>query len=423
MTTLQANHSGKAKAANVVVAPPPEAAIGHQLARVLYIASMLLLLIGMWILIDPYERRTGTKLHVYITLFAFEAYMWLLLGLARWQRRAGLQRDTANSAFYTLLLTGFLFIALDELYLIAAGEAYFATMVAVGLSVTRLLAARRWLGIHLPRAPLAYCMGWLVLIAGAAPAFHLLVDNKEAQISLACGLCWIVALYAVAHLALVTKERSKHRPSKAQPLAAWTTPWSLLTVAALMAALQLRAAMYGVFVDPAWWYFSPMILGGTLVGVALAHATGQGQPYAWVAFVTAAAYCLAATGDHVHPPLPDIWQSLPANLLAEPFYSPAGFALLMLVAIGILLKQIGFVLLAVALPLGFGFVMAAKAISTRTYGKGLSVLAGAFALLGAGGALQWYQHRRQERRLSGPAPLENSTVNVTPADTGNKETQ
>lgn len=420
MTTLQSNLPNNPQPAKVM-ATPPDAAIGHQLARVFYLVSMLLLLIGMWILIDPYERRTGAKLHVYITLFAFEAYMWLLLGLARWQRRAGLARDVGNSALYAALLTGFLFIALDELYLIAAKEAYIATCLAVALSIAKLLRARQWLGINLPRPALAYCVGWLLLIAAAAPALHSLVDNKDAQIGLAYGLCWVAALYTVAHLPLVMGQRRPGFAPARQPLAAWTTPWSVLAIAALMAALQLRAAMYGAFVDPAWWYFSPLVLAAALVGIALAHATRRGCPYAWLAFATAGFYCLAAATDNVHPPLPGAWQHLPANLLAQPLYSPAGFGLLLLLIIGALLKQIGFILLAVALPLGYGSVLTAKAISTKTYGKGLSVLAGAFALLGAGAALQWYQHRRQHTPLPGPTPSLNPTTDAAPTGAGNTD--
>ena len=59
--------------------------VTHQLARFLYWCSLLLLLAGMWVLIDPFHRKVGQTLHVYITLAAFELYIWLLLILAGWQ--------------------------------------------------------------------------------------------------------------------------------------------------------------------------------------------------------------------------------------------------------------------------------------------------------------------------------------------------
>ena len=59
----------------------------HQLARVSYWLSLLLLVAGMYVLIDPLHRQRRETVHVYITLGAFELYIWLLLCLGRWQRR------------------------------------------------------------------------------------------------------------------------------------------------------------------------------------------------------------------------------------------------------------------------------------------------------------------------------------------------
>ena len=47
-------------------------------ARMFYWLSMLLLLAGAWVLIDPFERQRGETGHIFLTLAAFEVYIWLL---------------------------------------------------------------------------------------------------------------------------------------------------------------------------------------------------------------------------------------------------------------------------------------------------------------------------------------------------------
>ena len=45
---------------------------------------------GIWVLVDPFHRVGGRTVHLYMTLGAFEAYIWMLLVLGRWQMRKGL---------------------------------------------------------------------------------------------------------------------------------------------------------------------------------------------------------------------------------------------------------------------------------------------------------------------------------------------
>ena len=116
-----------------------------QLTGLIYWVSLILLLSGMWILIDPYQRDTGQRGHVYITLVAFEIYVWLLLLLARWQCRHLFISFSVRSAIFAVVLVGVMFIAMNELHMAKNGEAYFLSPLLVLLSVAKLYAAGRWL--------------------------------------------------------------------------------------------------------------------------------------------------------------------------------------------------------------------------------------------------------------------------------------
>ena len=61
----------------------------NQVARILYLLSLLLLLAGAGLMINPHGRRTGEIVQVFITLAAFELYAWALLGLLCWHTRRG----------------------------------------------------------------------------------------------------------------------------------------------------------------------------------------------------------------------------------------------------------------------------------------------------------------------------------------------
>jgi hypothetical protein len=133
----------------------------HRCARFLYCLSLLFLLSGTWVLIDPLGRRCGETLHIYITLAAFEVYIWLLLGLARWQLRRTLTSDTVRSgAFLTLLLViAGLLMRRRWLFVLAAGP---GLMLGTSKGIEAFCNWRHARGFALLAA------AFVVLAAGAA---------------------------------------------------------------------------------------------------------------------------------------------------------------------------------------------------------------------------------------------------------------
>ena len=197
-------------------------AIGlHNLARILYWISLLLLLLGIWILIDPNQRKTGQTVQVYITLAAFEVYMWLLLILARWQISRVLSSDAARSGVFALVLVGFVFIALNELYMAFQGLAYGLSGLIVISTLAKLFAARRWMQFPLPGPILASCCLWILMLALPAPLLSAYTENNRTQHSLAYLFCWLVTLIVAGHLILVRWQMYRDRQKVVQPLKQW----------------------------------------------------------------------------------------------------------------------------------------------------------------------------------------------------------
>ena len=121
------------------------------LARMFYWLSMLLLLVGGGILIDPSHRQTGITIHIYITLAAFELYTWLLMLLARWQAGRGMASDVARSGIFAMVLQGLMFVAVNDLHQAAVNQGLAAMVVVALLVAAKLPLASRWLGFALPR--------------------------------------------------------------------------------------------------------------------------------------------------------------------------------------------------------------------------------------------------------------------------------
>ena len=204
--------------------------IVHRFARILYWSSMLLLLAGMWIMIDPYNRKSGATSHIYFTLGAFDLYMWLLLGLARWQKSKRLIADAARSGIFATFLTGLLFIALNELHMASSSMAYLISVVAVVLTFGKVFAAKRWLGLSFPSPLLALFCVWVIILAIPAPIIRTLLPDKSAQHVAAYFFCWLVALIIAGYIPVIKWQNINGWKKDSQPIGQWWIPWLLVGI-------------------------------------------------------------------------------------------------------------------------------------------------------------------------------------------------
>ncbi len=380
----------------------------HRLAGVLYWASLLLLLAGMWVLIDPYRHSCGETVQIYVTLGAFEVYVWLLLGLGRWQLGKGLIRDTARSGLFAVVLTGLLFIALNELHVASSTGACAVAVVAVILAVAKLGVARQWFGLTMPRPLLVLSAVWVIVLAVPAPLFQALSSDRSLQHQVAFLACWLVALFVGSHLLLVAWQVRRGFGGNDRPLGQWWVPWLVVAVFAGVTTAQLHSLMYGLFVDSARWYFTPIAVAAGVVAVALGHACGRRYREAWGVLSLAMLYGLWA----LPSPMPRAlrlwkltWLGSWVDYVAHPVYPNVALACVLFVVAGWVAGRWWLASVALIAPTMASTVKGGQAMSGWRHGKGTAMLLGAFVLLGLAAAVQWWQERRSVARLAHlPAP-------------------
>jgi len=366
--------------------------IVHQFAGFLYWVSMLLLLAGMWALISPFHRQVGLTGHIYITLGAFEVYIWLLLILGRWQLKMDLVKDAGRSGIFALVLSGFMFHVLNELYMAAAGQGYVAAVCAAGLTVMRMAAAKRWLGLHLPRRLMAAWVGWVVLMTLPPMILRLASAQKDHQYLAAYIICWAMAFYVAGHILLVAWQKRQGWLSGAGQFGQWWIGWMVSAILGGLAAAQLYAVMRSMFVDGGQWYFIPIYLAAGVVTLCLCDARGRHYAGGIMVSVLAIIHALVFIMGH-DTLLMQTPQLLAGGFAARPLYMNALFAALLLGWAWIVLRQTWQLLLAVIGPAGYTGFQITLAVMKWRYGKGVALLLGAFAALGAAALLQWWYER------------------------------
>jgi len=372
----------------------------HSFARFLYWVSILLLLVGIWILIDPYNRKTGETACVYITLGAFELYMWLLLGLARWQISKNLFTDAARSGIFTLVLTGFLFIALNELYLAAAGIAHWFSIGALILALVKLRLALRWYRWKIPAPLLFLVIVWLVILASLSPVLRLSITDKPTQHVIVYVTCWLVAVFTACHLLAARWQKHKGFQTDSRPFSKWWIPWLLLAILVVLVVLQLYSAMWGLFVDWAQWYFSPIFLAIGVLAITLSHISGKRYAETWAVMGMTIMHAVLASHDGLPKEFPSVTQGVLAYLV-HPLY-PSGLFVSILFALNwILMQQWWFLCLALVAPVSAGAAKISQTLWNSRHGKGIAIVLGAFLLLVIGAGLQWVQVHWEQRRSKG----------------------
>ncbi len=382
----------------------------HKLARFFYWCSLLLLLAGMWVLIDPFHRKTGATSHIYITLISFELYMWLLLVLGRWQLRHELISDAARVGLFTLALIGFEFFALNELYMAAGTVAYFITLAAMVSTGFKFFAAIRWLGIALP-APLGMMSAaWVLLLAMPAPLLKGLESSKSVQHLAAYGFCWVLAVFAGAHLPLVAWQKKAGLKKRDLPFGQWYVPWIILSALGFLAVVQIYSAMDGLFVGWNQNYFSPLGFAVAVVAITLWHVAGRKPINAWIFLAIAAAHLLIFHHTPLPKGFPQYWSDT-IHLGADPLISNGIFVTLLFAMDWWLFRVAWMVPLAGMFPTGFAITRGFQFMLHKQQGRGIALVLASFLLLAAGAALQWMQINRKPENYA----IEPLTDPVAPA--------
>ena len=389
--------------------PAVKITINH-FARLFYWASLILLLAGAWSLIDPLHRRPGRTLHIYVTLGAFELYMWLLLVLAGWQRSKGLIADASRSGIFAAVLSGLLFVAINEMHMAAPFEGRWISLAAVVLTVLRLLAARKFVGLSLPWPHFAACCAWIAAMALPPAIIRSVIPDsttdpdKTSQNALGLLACWFAALIAAGHLGLVAWQRRRGWRSGDGPWGRWWTPWVVVAIVGAAAIVQLVSTLWGMYVDWAYWYLSPIGLAVGMVAVALSHARGQYRAATWMLLGSMVVFALAAVQDPAPCELPLSWIDGPARYLVHPIYSNGALISVLLAATAWAAHSPWMIPMALLAPTGLGLTKTLQAALKWRYGKEGAMLLGALMLLCVGALVQWWGTRRKADSDDGFSP-------------------
>ena len=269
--------------------------MAHQLANIIYWASIILLLIGARELISPGTRKPGDTIQIFITLISFELYMWLLVILNKWHYTKKLLTDSVRSIIFTLALTGFFYMNLNELYLISG---QYGAIVSCGAFISCLLRMEimfKTVNLKIPRYQQAYILGWMVLIAVPAPLFKMMSDEARHLNSIL--YCWVLTIYLTSHVyAIRNQNQAGYQENKKNPFRNWQAPWAVLAIMFVFAVAQCASVIY-IFADYQYWYFTPIFTTMAVLAIAMAHTSKRGIGYAWVLLGAVMLYmCTSAAG-------------------------------------------------------------------------------------------------------------------------------
>ena len=403
----------------------PQTAIkpmAHQLANIIYWASIILLLIGAREIISPGTRKPGDTIQIFITLISFEVYMWMLIILNRWHYQKKLLTDSVRSIIFTLALSGFFYMNLNELYLI---NGQLGLIVSCGAFVTCLLRMKfmfETVNLKIPRYQQAYILGWLVLISIPAPIFKMMSDEARHLNSLL--YCWVLTIYLTSHIyAIKYQNESGYQENKKNPFRNWQAPWAVLATMFVFSVAQCASVIY-VFADYSYWYFTPIFMTMSVLAVVMAHTSKRGIGYAWVLLGAVLFFMVSSAAGPLLPKSFPVCSGARSDALVITYHSYGFDNLLNPFLPAILYGSFVFALSAVVLAAWWMMFAAAVAPSILTSmwtinyvskcrnGKGFAMLLGAFILLGGGIVIQWAQEKFHGKNNSNPYP-----EIITPEDT------
>lgn len=409
-----------------------------ELSTLLYWISILLLVWGGRTLIDPSNRQSGEVGHIYITLAAFEGYIWLLLVVARWQAARGLTRDVARFGLFGIFVQGLVFMCVNELHMADQTQGLAVTGFALVLAAAKLILGARWMRIAMPAPLLASSLIWIAAMAVPGVILRAYgVDfstwpatvHYDAQYATAFISCWALAILAGLHLALVAWQRRRGFAS-AGGLAQWWVPWAISMALLAMAVAQLYTAMWGLWVDWSQWYFTPIYVAIAVVAIALSLAARRWRAHAWALLVAAAVYFLITYTEALPEHMPSGWTRGVGAYILHPLYPNGVFVSVLFAAAALAVRHKALWMAAAVVPVAAGLYKLAQtlakpvstgsekaldAIFASRYGKGVALLLSSFLLLGAGVLVQWHRERRKAAGLtsdSSAAPPHGHTERV-----------
>lgn len=390
----------------------PQPIDAHTVARLLYLVSLLLLLAGAWVLIDPFNRLAGETTQIWITVVAFEAYVWLLLLLGRWQRRTGLAADAGRSGVLATVLVGLLFMTFNEMHRAAAAEGYWVAAIAVLLGWVKLAVGPRWVGVDVPRPLRGLAGAWLIVLAAPGMALNAVYTAASPNVgtmhAAAYGACWLAALVATAHVPLAAWQSRGGWARPAEAIGSWWAGWLLSAILGLLSVVQLYATMWSFYVEWAAWYFSPIWLAVAVVAACLAAGRGRGAAVAWSLMAAAVVYAGLAALTNAPEGLSAAAWAASVPVLAHPTHLAGLFMSLLLGAAALLMSRTWLFGPAFIYPLVYDAIEGVRSLLRFRYGKGVALLTAAFVLLAAGAALQWWRERT--RPDADTAGMENADV-------------
>jgi len=373
----------------------------HLLARGLYWASLLLLLVGAWLLILPFERRPGEVSHIYITLGSYEIYIWILLILGRWQSNKGLHGDVARSGVFAMVLVGLVIMAVNELHLVSLTQGIVASILFLILGAVKLYVGPRLLRVTLPVPFLLVGLGWLIGLT--APAILLSATDGYSKVQHIIGYAcyWFVAILFLFHMLLIRWQRRRNWEVRVSPLNSWWTPWVIIVVLSVLAILQLPCTLWSRYVEMATWYYTPIAVALTIFILALSNARKEARRLAWVLFVLGVLFVMgnyqALTPDN----LPSVLGPDSTSFVLNPIHlCGAEFVVFMVLAAWCSGTLWLYVVAALPIILFFSRQGAHWMWKTR-HGKGVLFLLGAFLTLAGGVGIQWWfiRHPRKLKEI------------------------
>jgi hypothetical protein len=394
-----------------------------KLARTIYWLSLLLLIVGGRVLIDPSDRAAGETLQIYITLAAFEIYMWLLLALGRWQHRNQLGNDVVRSGLFVIGLQGLTFVALNEMHMASSSVGVVLSIVATVLALAKLAIACRWLEFRLPYPLAGLAAAWILLMCASGLIFASLPEGSAQQQTAAYVLCWIAASLAAAHALIAAwgAEDIRRRQAKQER---WWIAWLASGSLGLMALVQIYSSRFGFYVDFPLGFLTPTVAAAAVAGVVLATAAGVRGKIAWGCMGASALVILVVRFETPTPVNEAPWMSVANGFFVHPLYPAGVLASLLAISTGLRLRSRPLLVLGIGVFLIAGvwrLTMAigpavsngagrsirrihqlAERILSWEHAQGVLLLCGAFVTLGIG---VWLQRRTAVRaKTAAPEP-------------------
>ena len=250
----------------MVETPEEKSSLLAQSTTIVYWCSMIFLLIGMQITINPYGKNIGEVKHILITFILFELYMWLLLRLGKWQHENGYINNNYRTIIFTFILTVSLIVALNELYLVSPIIATFCSIFTFGSAVMKARYASTVYKFRFSKNANLFLAGHLAILVFTPTILNLIVTTTRDEHLLGYLLSLMIAVWFGAHLLLIYEQVSAGDPLMAlKSRLQQKITWLAVAIFSLFVVVQLYATMWSLDIKWAPFYITPIILSISLI--------------------------------------------------------------------------------------------------------------------------------------------------------------